>query len=642
MKQTYWMDGTSEEVALKMCEIHGKWSIWNSHPIVQAWVRNHILYYSTVLEATAWETSLSFEGEQGELVKMIVPQARSMIRQLVSILTKNKLSFNAVAESSAMDVIHAVRLGNAVASNLVADNDLDKQSDSLCELALIHGMSFIETAWRTDKGEKIVGDGHRAYYAGDVEIAVRSVMDVLFDPTIEKWENQPWVEVRKLRNKWDLIAQYPDLKDNILQLSKVAEAATVATNYSYLQDNDDMVWVYELYHRPSPALPEGRIMLYSNEKTVYYDVDNKIGKIPVEEMKPEQVQGTAFGYPQLSNLLPAQEMLDAIISAVSTNESALGVQSVLVPRGANISVQEIQGLNYINFTPTNTPGGGKPEALQLAKSSPDSFKLIELYTGFLSQLSNINGALRGTPPPGVTSGVAIATLATNAIEFLDAIAKSLSLALEKTIYNGIKSIAAYGATERSVPLGARDSQIYMKTYTASDLDPIQQIKITQNNPLMQTMAGRTEIAEKLVQSGLIKTAQDYISVLDGAPLNKLYADELSENDLITTENEVLIEGKKVLALSTDAHPLHIRKHAALLNDPQVRSSNKHVGLILEHILEHVKLEKETDPTLKAMLRTGIAPQGGELPPIPGEASSTSSVMPTNTGADPAESLMGAV
>lgn len=148
---------------------------------------------------------------------------------------------------------------------------------------------------------------------------------------------------------------------------------------------------------------------------------------------------------------------------------------------------------------------------------------------------------------------------------------------------------------------------------------------------------------------MIKNIQQYISVLDGAPLETLYEDELSENDLMAEENEALLKGEEIIALSTDDHPMHIRRHSALLNDPKVRLKNQRTKAIIDHISEHVALENNTDPMLKAMVRTGKAPEGGqmlpqqpqqqqELPPIPGEAG-TQSAIPTQDLAMPAKDLM---
>jgi saccharopine dehydrogenase-like NADP-dependent oxidoreductase len=76
--------------------------------------------------------------------------------------------------------------------------------------------------------------------------------------------------------------------------------------------------------------------------------------------------------------MACQEMLDNGLSAIATNQSQFAVQSVAIPRGAGVNVQELGGMRFVSFTPQNVPGGGKPEPLQLSATSPETFKFIDV------------------------------------------------------------------------------------------------------------------------------------------------------------------------------------------------------------------------------------------------------------------------
>ncbi len=160
----------------------------------------------------------------------------------------------------------------------------------------------------------------------------------------------------------------------------------------------------------------------------------------------------------------------------------------------------------------------------------------------------------------------------------------------------------------------RNNQSYDREFSGSDLDAIGGVKINITNPILQTVGGRIEIAEKLMAMPR-EVWPDYVSILEGRPLSDIYKSELSQEDLIHSEDEKMMNGEKVLALSTDDHPKHAQSHAGLLNDPNVRTNGQRNQLILDHILEHVQLSKETDPYLMAMIRTGKMPEGG--PPMEG-------------------------
>lgn len=612
----YWMTFDAKDLASELCGYHDIYSGQTLNPISSMWVRNRYAYYSTILEADSWLTALGFTGDQGELVRMCVPQARSLIRQILTLTTKQKLAFKAIARVSKTEVTEAVRIANALAAQTVKKQSLDLKQTTLVEDGLVVGSGFIGALWRTDRGlpravEERPDGTKDVIYDGDLEIVNPDIGDVLFDFSIEHWEDQEWVDVRFKRSRWSLIAQHPELEEEILKLPSCNSNSSDAKMFGI--GTNDMVWTRELYHKPTPALPRGRMMMYSNPKTIYADDINEYGCIPFEQLKPESIRGIGYGYPMLSNLLPSQEMYDHDLSAIATNHSALGVQNVAVPRGANVGVTEIMGMNFIQYDALPTPGGGKPEPLQLVNSSSELFKLPEVLLSNMQQMANINQAVRGEMPSS-TSGVAIATLTTNALEFLSDYTKSCGIVMEKIMMHSINAYRRFANTERLVSIVGKNYQAFDKPFTGDILDPIQSIEMQAVNPLLLTMAGRLEVADKSMANGLIKDMQAYSSVLDGNPLEDLYDVELSENDLIKSENEMMIDGEKPLPLSSDNHPLHIYRHKAMLNDPRIRRDSARVQIILDHMADHDDLAKNTDPFFMAMANTGQMPEGG--PPQP--------------------------
>jgi hypothetical protein len=618
--QEYWMTWDAEDLAGRLIEHHKLYMQNTFNPVYQMWVRNNYAYYSTVLDTQAWWTSLNFEGEQGELVKMSIPQARSLIRQMVTLLTKQKLAFNAVARVQDSDVTESMRIANAIAVDAVQKQNLDEKQEWLCERSLVQGTAFIKTCWRSDLGkprvvEKDEQGNERVLYDGDVEVSLPTVFDMIYDFTLETWEQQQWAECRVKRNRWDLIAQHPGLKTEILKLPSVND--DYRTSLATLFDDRDMVYVYEMFHKPTPSLPQGRMLVYADTKTIFYDDVNPYGCIPIEPLIAERIDGLCYGYAALSNLLPAQEMFDHSYSCLATNQSSLGVANVIKPTGANINVQSLYGMNFIDYTPVaNAANNGKPEVLDLLNSPGELFKLPEVLKGEMQQLSFINAAVRGELPAS-TSGVAIATLTTNALEFLSSYSKSLKICMEKTMMHIVNAYRRFAKVERLVAITGKNYQTFARQFTGDILDPIHRIEMVEINPLMQTLAGRIDIAEKAIEKGLVKDMQAYVSILDGQPMNKLYDTELSENDLIQSENERLSTGQTVIALSVDKHAQHIYKHKTLLNDPMIRLNSPMVAAIEQHILQHLELQKMTDPMLMAMASTGLVPEGMPPPP-PGD------------------------
>ena len=193
----YFMTWEAQELAAKLIGMNQRFYGASFNPIWQMWQRNVYAYYSTVLDAQSWFTALQFVGEQGELVKMSVPQARSLIRQLVTLVTKQKLAFHGLAKTEGAEVTENVRICNAVCEEVVEKSKLDLLAENLVEDGLVVGTGFLKTTWRSDVGQAIgVTEDERVVYEGDIEITVPHIMDMLYNFQITRWEDLDWVQVR--------------------------------------------------------------------------------------------------------------------------------------------------------------------------------------------------------------------------------------------------------------------------------------------------------------------------------------------------------------------------------------------------------------------------------------------------------------
>jgi len=629
-KDTYWFKDEDARAVVRQLGNHtDRWVEYAANPVSQSWIRNIVAYYSCLLEPNDWQSSLGYVGEQGELIRMGIPQARSIIRQTVSVLTKERLAFKAIAETQGADVMADLQLGDAVAEQIINNEEMDRKNEAVLEHAMVTGTGFWRVVWATDEGSPYAAtDEGVIAYEGKVEVTVPLIQDVTYDVRIPNPAEWQWAQCRVIRNRWDLVAQHPDLKEEIIALPEVMEDYSMRSRSQEFASENDLVYVYEVYHKPTPAMPMGRMIMYSDDRTIYFDGPNYYGCIPIIPVMPEPIYGMGYGYPILSNLLPSQEMFDHSMSAIATNHSNLAVQNVACPRGANVDVMSIMGMNYIMYTQQNASGGGKPEPLNLLQSAPETYKFADVLAKYMLQVSPINSTIRGDLPPGVTSGTAIATLTANSLEFLNGLSKTVQLALERVITLAVNIESKFAMTERSVTMEGKNNKSSTKNYVGDDLKNVKKFKMQRINPLMQTLAGRLDTAEKLLQNGVVKSTQDYVSILDGAPLSQLTEGESSENELIQAENTALMQREPVIALITDTHPLHILKHKALLNDPAVRFSNEMVQEVLAHIEDHARLQQTGDPFLMAMATTGKMPEGGPPPPPGGQGGSGAGGPPT--------------
>lgn len=665
--QTYWFaDPEVKDVVNKFIEYDDPNTLWATNPMWPVFYRNYYTYYSTVIEPQTWESGLIFKGKQGELIKVLIPMAKSLTQQIIDTATKQKLAFMCMSDSTAQNVIETGRLGTALCKQVVREQKMDLKWANALEHEFVTGLGFLYVKWRTDKGpiwamvpssqtsinpqketeqldegmEEMDGQEVRGaslvdppaademtpIYKGDVEITTPTVHDVLFDPNICDPDDWQWVRVREIHNRWDLIAQFPDLKLSLLQLPSVRTSLAGAyTTGNFSPTDDDMVYIYAIYHKPTPALPKGRMVVYGDIDTILFDGDNFYGELPVYVSRGRPIPLSSYGDPFFSNLIAAQEMLDTMVSAVCTNNSSFAVQNVAHPKGSGLQVEQILGMNFFGYTPmAGIPGGGKPEPIQLTQSAAETYKLADLLEKYLMDLSRVNAALRGAPPSGVTSGTAIATLTATAIESIESVTKASRVNLKRAMMGALNCYRRFGSVKRDIEIAGIGDQATTKQFVGSDLDPIRSIELTEINPLMQTLSGRVEIAKDLMANGMIRNMKGYFNVLNGAPVSEIYKDELSQEDLVNRENEHMLNGEPVRVINVDDHAYHIMMHAMALNDPKIRMDDAISGPFLDHILEHYEAMRTMDPMLAGVILTGKMPDPAMLaqaqmpPPLPGQ------------------------
>jgi len=613
----YFAQRESKELVDHLQEFDADWNNLitpQENGIGAVWSRNINIYYNNIIYGDSG-TSLGFDGDQGELVKMIVPQARSLNTQFLSLTTKQKLHFEPQALSTEALALSDNRVASALCDKVVFEQQMDEKSYRLAELASLFGSAYYFVKWDMSRGKDVGYDSEqgKTVYTGSPRVSVHSPLDLAFDYTIENFQDQDWVRIRYLANRWDLIAEFPDLEEGVRRLPKAMQESDQVF-YWQMKMNDDMVWVYEFLHRTTAALPLGRHTVYCDSNTVFHDDDNAYRDdsgafIPITEMKPEPIAGTGFGYPIFCNLIPLQEMLDHNFSAIASNNNAYAVKSILNPTGNDINVKHIQNLKFINYKPMNVQGGGRPEILDLNSQNSELYNFNQTIIQNMQQIYAINSAIRGEPGAGITSGTAIATLSANAIEFAQNFTKAYVSANERIMYYAILCYRNFAKYPDIVAVtGPNDSQM-AKEFVGSDLQTISRVRCSIANPLMATAAGKLEIANNLLQTGQINPKK-YFKILEGAPIESLFDKEINEQSYIQEENDELRkeDGEEVFAFAEDDHPVHIQEHKSLLDNIAVRKNQALSQKIRDHIGEHYDLAKNTDALLYQMIKTGQIPE----------------------------------
>lgn len=566
-------------------------------------------YHGATYNDLSSSHKITFGGEQGELVYLNVNHFRNIGQHILRMITSNRPAFQARAINRDHKSLVQSKLANQLLDYYMRDKRLETVLQRAVEYAIVLGSGYVKTDWNATSGEifDFNEETNTPIYEGDIEYRTLSPFDVVFDTTRED-QNHDWVICRTFKNKYDLSAKYPELASKIESLKTKSEMNKFTGNFHSYDETCDIP-VFEFYHRRSESVPDGRYLLFLDEDIILYDGPLPYRNLPIYRISPSDILGTPYGYTPMFDLIPLQEAINSSYSAILTNQNAFAIQNIYVPREAQISFKALEGsLNIVE----GNGGAGKPEALNLTASPAEVFKFIELIRTEMETISGVNSVARGSPEASLKSGTALALVQSMALQFISGLQQQYVQLVEDVGTGTINMLRDFAQVPRIAMIAGKNNKSYIaEEFTGDDLSQVNRVVVEMGNPIANTTAGKMEMANQLLQYGVVKTPEQYINVLKTGNLDTITDDVVKELLLIEDENERLSEGEPQTALAIDEHLKHIKGHRAILSNPNMRKDKALAQLVLEHISEHINHLRNTDPALLQMI--GEQPLG----PAPG-------------------------
>jgi hypothetical protein len=607
-KNTYFAARDGKETASVLLEKATDWKntlTTNGYleKLKTCWASYHGAYFTDMASGH----TITFGGEQGELAQLPVNHIRNLAQHMYVMTTSSRPSMEARAANSDSKSSAQVTLANGLLDYYMREKRLEKYINKAVELAVVLGAGYVKIEWDATDGRVVEEDEETGekIHEGDMRFTNISPFDVVFDVNRED-SNHDWLLVRTYKNKFDLAAKYPELADKI----KALDTKSSKDRYSlqiFRKSDSVEVEVWTMYHKKSDAMPDGRELVFLSDEIVLHDQPLPYRRIPVFKMSPNEILGTAFGYSNLFDLLPLQEGINHLYSAIMSNNIAFATQNLFVRSGSNIDITNLGGgLNIIQ-------GMEKPEPLNLLGTSQETFSFLSMLEGKMEQLSGVNSVTRGTPDPAANlrSGNSLALIQSMAIQFQSGLQNQYVQLIEDLGIAILEILQDYAMAPRVASIVGINNQQYLVSFKSNDIPDVNRILVDVGNPLAKTTAGRVQMAEQLMQMKPEEfSIQQYAQVINTGRIDGMLKSPVDQSILIQQENERLLKGMEVPALIIDDHKEHILRHRVLLNDINVRLDDEKAKIILDHISEHIELSRSADPAVLTMTNQQ------QLPPAP--------------------------
>lgn len=630
-RQKYFAMMDTEECVSRLCEkIDEYYMEMNRTGRINVYRNSYFKYFQGfILKGAIYHT-----GQEGELTNTYINHYGNLITHSVNMVCQQKIAYEpqaTVSDSQAQDQIKQAKGILFVYSN-DSKMDLGGKLRLSVEMADVFAESYVSVLWDKNLGRTIATDydeenGEVDIKEGDNDIEVWTPFDIIVDTALSNNSSKQWIILRRWENKFDLSMLFPQWAQEIVQLSSGASLGDTQLTYS-ISEEADILPVYYFFHKRTPAVPKGRIVIFLDNNIILADGKNyyRGGDIPVFRMASRELWGSPYGYTRSFDALPMQEMIDRLTSAILTNQLTFATQNVLIAKGSSISWENLYGgLNVIEWD-SSLGEAGKPSALQLTSSPQETFTFIDKTIQNMGTIKGINEVVRGNPDlvlKGQVSGAALALMSSNSISFnsdtQQAYVRLAEQVATQIIFNlqdfAFPDLGEGNSLSRTGMTMTATNKYYKKDFTGKDINKIERIVVRYGNPLAQTISGRMQIAEWYRDMGLLKTPADLEQVLDTGSLDPATEAIEATMHLIKEENEALMRGEIPPVLWADVHTLHIPEHLAKIANLEARKNPKIIQAFQAHIQQHQQFMQPVAPAPVAPPQTPAqVPQRAGQPP----------------------------
>lgn len=601
--------------------------------------------YNQYFRARTTKGSLYVTGKVGEYLNMDSADFRNLLQHLKVLTTQARSTFIPISTNTDYKSESQCRVARGILEYYMKDEKIGRLIDQASEYAIMYGDSYVKLDWDVNKGqtvmiEEVEVDGQmtpRSLKEGDLAANAYAPIDVVIDYSSKTPRDLNWHITRDWVNKYELSAQYPELKSEIEALSDQMTSNNKDRLFVFNQRenyNSDIIPLYTLRHKKTSAVPEGRLTKFLDHSILLFDGEMPFDDAGLYRMVPTQEGESAFGYSVSFDLLPICQAINKLYSTLITTECVSGIPILLTPEGANYELTEIaDGVQQMSFNPAL----GEPKTLHLGTASPQTYQLIGLLKELSQVISAINAVARGETPSNLSSGSSLALVLSTAIQFNSGLQRSHAEISEDVGTGMINIFKTFARTKRMISIAGISNKVAMNQWDQTDIDTISRVTVELGNPIQQTAGGRLKMAEDMLAKGLITTAKQYTEVLMTGRLDPMVEDEEAELLYIRQENEQLATGGMVAAIVTDAHLEHIQRHKSVLFSKEAKENLQIVQATLAHIQEHIDILN--DPMMAPLLMSlGQSPMQPQIP-IEGQAPSDTMIadsglpgmpaMPTN-------------
>jgi len=466
----------------------------------------------------------------------------------------------------------------------------------------------------------------------------------VYIPPVGEGEERSWVMVVSLVPKDRIYDDYGSQIGDIVSSSAGAgRKALWLQNLSKLQgaigpfggwvvgpDDEDLVWVRELWYRACERFPEGRYIVEANGVTIRDSSNPNLSlgfNFPIVQFNYIDVAERVWGVSMVEDLIWPQKSYNEMHEIRQENLKLMGRPQWLNPKQSGARITNKPG-GIIEYDPRH----GAPQPVKI----PTVDQAVELQAQWslrdMQDISSQQDVTQAKVPPNIRSGVAIQLLKEGDQEVVSPVVRSLEKTLKDLGQKLLKFVATFWDPGKMIRLWGKDQILDIEPFRELAMKDAFSVVIPTGSMMPRSKAAQAQFALEAAQAGLIDytnplTRKKVLEVLELGNLDSMLKDELQDVRRAEMENEIFMvkgpqDGAWPAVESFDNHMIHKMVH------DRARKTDMYEYLPMEAKLafdEHCKIHDEAiQQQLQAQMQMAEAVKG-----TPGEKGQPSP--PKDTG-----------
>lgn len=614
-----------------------------AYRLPQTWYLIYCQAYG--IDPKTWhQTGVQYLGQELDSLRFRTNLSRPNVRQSIMLALGDRPEFQAVATNNDVASIAQVPAITKMIDYALTEAQVDKKGYDAVEADRYFGKGWLWPSWDVDGGDKVPGqvpakdaDGQPLMLPdesgqpqpvleqGEVQSGAVDIKRCFpWQVVTEVYsEDRNWCIVKEAVSKWELAAQYPELREQILGVDNIDDRADLELfAFQTRCLSQDVVIVRHFYHASCAAVPGGRHLCYLDD-IVLFDRKSPVAKgLPIVEVCTMKYFATQLGYPEVSDLVSQQEVLDDVLSQVVNNLMKFGNESLWAEDGVDFDKDAIaEGGGFFTLQRGQQP----PQAIQWAKMPEIAKFLLEFVPDTMNRVAGLNATALGSPEGNVDSGTAMALLVNVAQRYQHATQAAYDHALYEVANLTLEFIRTNAENGYAAQVAGVGEQPVMEFFRQEQVASVRRVQIKRRSPMLSEFPVRLEVFNAIKEMPKDQARQAGELLLTGN-LDAFTEDIFSQTFLIRWENEQMLQGVQLPAMATDDHKIHNPQHRMMRDKlrcvgPQQDPADEErrmaaINAIDQHMLSHTMEWLRLDPTMGASLGIPPAQEFPGGPPSP--------------------------